>query len=69
METHNFSPKSGANIESFLEIAESASGNDASEIIIQDVAQFELPPYEFYHRQGNFTENRILAPQNSSFRS
>ncbi|XP_057813563.1 uncharacterized protein LOC131027495 isoform X1 [Cryptomeria japonica] len=74
METQDFSPNNGdySAIESFFEVTNSASGNDASEIIILDGTEFELPPYdvmidEFYQEPESSTKNRILPPQNSAF--
>ncbi|GLJ23395.1 hypothetical protein SUGI_0442600 [Cryptomeria japonica] len=74
METYSFSTSIGAfsAIESLLEISETDFRNDASEIIIMDDAQFEIPISDvmmdaFCQEPEISSENRIREPQHSAF--
>ncbi|GLJ23394.1 hypothetical protein SUGI_0442590 [Cryptomeria japonica] len=71
MDTYHFSANIAA-IESLLEISETDFGNDASEIIIMDDAQFEIPISDvmmdgFCQETEKSSENRIQEPQHSAF--
>ncbi|GLJ23392.1 hypothetical protein SUGI_0442570 [Cryptomeria japonica] len=71
METYDFSANIAA-IESLLEISETDFSNDASEIILMDDAQLEIPISDvmmdgFCQETEKSSENRIQEPQHSAF--
>ncbi|GLJ23391.1 hypothetical protein SUGI_0442560 [Cryptomeria japonica] len=70
METYDFSANIAA-IESLLDISKTDFGNDASEIIIMDDAQFEIPISDvmidgFCKKPEDSSGNRIQEPQHIS---